>query len=120
MPIYHRFLLSRHFAFVVPSVRFVSDAHVIAQCLERLRKSKDGLPGGEFEEAVTAARVAREIVMVWTFRSSQSTAVSIIKERGAATLLLIDHISLMEREAFKTRRIISALEVGNNARDCVY
>ena len=41
-----------------------ADPHVLAQALERLRKSKDGLPGGEFEEAASTARVAREVVMV--------------------------------------------------------
>lgn len=40
------------------------DGHVLAQCLERIRESKGGLPGGEFEEAVTAARAAREGIMV--------------------------------------------------------
>lgn len=42
-----------------------ADAQVLAQCLDVLRKSKGGLPGGgEFEEAVSAARVAREVVVV--------------------------------------------------------
>eukprot|EP00752_Nemacystus_decipiens_P013348 g11818.t1 len=40
------------------------DGHVLAQCLERIRESKGYLPGGEFEEAVTAARAAREGIMV--------------------------------------------------------
>eukprot|EP00903_Cladosiphon_okamuranus_P014066 g13074.t1 len=41
------------------------DAQVLAQCVDVLRKSKGGLPGGgEFEEAASAARVAREVVMV--------------------------------------------------------
>ncbi|CAM9150284.1 unnamed protein product, partial [Ectocarpus sp. 8 AP-2014] len=43
---------------------FQEDMHVLAQALDRLRKSKGGLPGGEFEEAVSATRVARECVVV--------------------------------------------------------
>lgn len=51
--------------------------HVLAQALDRLRKSKGGLPGGEFEEAVSAARVARECVVV-----SEKSRVGLLRLTG--------------------------------------
>lgn len=40
------------------------DAHGLAQALNRIAKSKGGLPGGGFDEAASSTRVARELVVV--------------------------------------------------------
>ena len=50
----------------VPKILARKDAHGLAQALDRVAKSKSGMPGGDLEEAATSDRVARELVVVST------------------------------------------------------
>lgn len=40
------------------------DGHALAQALSKLGKGKGGLPVGEFEDAASSTRVARELIVV--------------------------------------------------------